>query len=273
MPQLMRRVARVGGLLAALLVAAPVVAEQVVNVAGVHFPPYVIKPEKTPARGLLPQLLDALNGLQDDFRFVMLPTSVPRRFQDFEKGRLDLAIFENPAWGWQSIAHSAVDMGLEDAEVFVARVETGRDQDYFKRLRGKRLALYSGYHYAFADFNAEPEFLQRAFNASLTYSHDSNLLMVMRRRADIALVTRSFIGDFLQRYHQYDGQLLISERVDQLYRHHVLVRPGAPIGAERIADLLEQLRDSGQLLEIFGRYRIAVRPSAVDSSATAGAAD
>jgi ABC-type amino acid transport substrate-binding protein len=273
MSALLRRVARVYGLLVALLAAGPVAAEQVVNVAGVHFPPYVIKPEQSPAQGLLPQLLEALNRLQGEFRFVMLPTSVPRRFQDFEKGRLDLAIFENPAWGWQAIAHSAVDMGLEDAEVFVARVEAGRDQRYFDRLNGKRLALYSGYHYAFADFNAEPEFLQKTFNASLTYSHDSNLLMVLRRRADIALVTRSYIDDFLERHREYAGQLLISERIDQLYRHHVLLRPGAPISAGQFAGLLEQLRNNGQLVEIFGRYRIVVRPGAGDNSAAAGAAD
>lgn len=261
MAQWMRRVATGCGALLVLLVAGPLTAEQVVNVAGVHFPPYVVTPERSPARGLLPQLLAALNRAQRDFRFVMLPTSMPRRFQDFEKGRLDLAIFENPARGWQAIAHSAVDMGLEDAEVFVARVEAGRDQHYFDRLLGKRMALHNGYQYAFADFNAEPEFLQKAFNASLSYSHDSSLLMVLRQRADIAPVTRSYIGDFLERHRQYAGQLLISERVDQLYRHQALIRPGAPISAAQFAGLIEQLRARGRLGEIFGSRRISVRPA------------
>ncbi|NQD92946.1 transporter substrate-binding domain-containing protein [Pseudomonas sp. CrR25] len=269
----MRRIAGVCAVFLSMLQSGALLAEQVVNVAGVHFPPYVIKPEKPPVRGLLPDLLEALNRSQNEFRFVLLPTSVARRFQDFERGRLDLAIFENPAWGWQTIAHSAVDMGLEDAEVFVARVEAERDQGYFEELSGKRLALYSGYHYAFAGFNAESEFLQQTFNATLTYSHDSNLMMVLRRRADIALVTRSYIGDFLERHRQYAGQLLISERVDQLYRHHVLVRPGAPISAQQVAELLEQLRTGGQLTEIFSPYRIAVSSGAADSSATVGATD
>lgn len=270
MQQWMRHIASVGGLLVAQLAAGPLAAEQVVHVAGVHFPPYVIKPEQPPAQGLLPLLLEALNQAQGEFRFVLLPSSVPRRFQDFEKGRLDLAIFENPAWGWQAIAHDAVDMGLEDAEVFVARAEAGREQDYFERLDGKRLALYSGYHYAFADFNSEPAFLKKAFNATLTYSHDSNLLMVLRRRADVALVTRSYIGDFLERHPEYAAKLLISERIDQLYRHHVLVRPGSPIGAGQVDELLELLRSNGRLAEIFGRYQIAVRPRVADSSVAAG---
>ncbi len=269
----MRRLLRAGGVLGALLLAMPLAAEQVVHVGGVHFPPYVVKPEQPNASGLLLELLEALNQEQGDYRFVMVPTSVPRRFRDFQDGRIDLALFENPAWDWQTIAHDTVDMGLEDAEVFVARVEVGRGQSYFDSLQGKRLALYNGYHYAFAGFNAAPEFLQQNYNATLTYSHDSNLLMVLRRRADIALVTRSYIGEFLERHRKYAGQLLVSERVDQRYKHYALVRPQGPISAERFAALLEQLRRGGQLAEIFTPNRIAVRPGSVERSGVADVAD
>jgi ABC-type phosphate/phosphonate transport system substrate-binding protein len=44
-----------------------------------------------------------------------------------------------------------------------------------------------------------PKFLAQNYNATLTYSHDSNLLMVLRGRADIALVTRSYLFDYLLR--------------------------------------------------------------------------
>ncbi|MDP3816557.1 MAG: transporter substrate-binding domain-containing protein [Pseudomonas sp.] len=255
----------------ALLLAAPVRAESVVNVAEVYFPPYVFKAEQSSGPGLLAELVGALNQQQHKFRFVLVPTSLKRRYGDFQQGRLDLAIFENPAWGWQAIAHTALDMRLEDSEVFVARAEQGRGQDYFERLDGKRLALYHGYHYAFAQFNADPEYLAKTFNATLTQSHDSNLLMVLHQRAEIALITRSYIDDFLQRHRQYAGQLLISERIDQRYRHHVLLRPGAPISAGQFSAVLEQLRRNGQLEKIFGRYQIAVLPAAVDGSVTAGA--
>lgn len=254
----------------ALLLAAPLRAESVVNVAEVYFPPYVLKADQASGPGLLAQLVGAMNQQQHEFRFVLVPTSIKRRYGDFQQGRFDLAIFENPAWGWQDIAHTALDMGLEDSEVFVARAEQGRGQDYFEQLQGKRLALYHGYHYAFAQFNAEPEYLSKEFNATLTHSHDSNLLMVLHQRAEIALVTRSYIDDFLERHRQYAGQLLISERVDQRYRHHVLLRPGAPISVEQFSTVLEQLRRNGHLEKIFGRYQIAVLPGAADASVTAG---
>lgn len=274
MPRSIRRVASVWVALTGIVFAAPLAAQSVMHVGGAYFPPYVYKSDQAASRGLLPQLISALNQSQDEFRFVIVPTSIPRRFLDFEDGRIDLALFENPAWsGWSTIPHRAVDMGLEDAEVFVARVEAGRDEHYFERLEGKRLALFNGYHYAFADFNTNPDYLNKTYNAAITYSHDSNVLMVMRRRADIALVTRSYISSFLERYRQYAGQLLVSERVDQVYVHYALLRPEAPISAEQFSGLLERLREDGALERIFGPRHIRVRPAVTDSSVATHAAD
>lgn len=257
----------------AQLLALPAFAAQDVRVAAVYFPPYVTKTEQNPSGGLLADLLEALNQTQDDFHFVAVPTSVKRRFRDFEQQRIDLAIFENPEWDWKNMPHQTVDMGLEDSEVFVARAESGRDQHYFDELQGKRLALYYGYHYAFAHFNADPDYLTKTFSAFLTHSHDSNLLMVLYQRAEIALVTRSYIGGFLEHNPQYAGQLLISERADQYYHHHVVIRPSAPITAEQFEAIYEPLRDNGQLQRIFSRYQVAVMPRVTGSSVEARAVD
>ncbi|MNZ13065.1 Bacterial extracellular solute-binding protein, family 3 [compost metagenome] len=240
-------------------------AEEIeVKVGAAHFPPYTVRPEQGADTGLLPQLVEALNNNQQRYRFILVPTSIPRRFGDFQQGRTDMAIFENPEWGWQQIPHVSVDMGLEDAEVFVTHRQPGRDQNYFTDLKGKRLALYSGYHYAFADFNPDPRYLADTYNATLTYSHDSNLLMVQRGRADIALVTRSYFSDFLVRNPQSAEQLLASDRVDQVYHHYALLRPDAPISGAEFARLLQSLRDKGALLKIFQPYRISVSTPKAD---------
>jgi ABC-type amino acid transport substrate-binding protein len=250
----------------------PAMATQLVQVGGADFPPYVYKAEQANPSGLLFELLSALNQLQGDYRFVLQPTAVARRFRDFEQGRIDMAVFENPDWGWQGIAGARIDMGLEDAEIFVARAEANRGQDYFASLAGKRLALFNGYHYGFADFNAEQEHLIKQFNAVLTYSHDSNLLMVLRGRADIALITRSYLGAYLEQHPQYAGQLLASQRVDQIYRHYALLRPQSPISAAQLSGLLDQLRENGQLARIFARYQIQVKTEAAPGTlATEGA--
>ncbi|UVL00304.1 ABC transporter substrate-binding protein [Pseudomonas sp. B21-048] len=238
----------------------PSQAAQLVRVGAAHFPPYTVRPESGADTGLLPQLVEALNQLQTDYRFELLPTSIPRRFNDFKEGRVDMAIFENPDWGWKDIPHTLVDMGLEDAEIFVAQKKPDRDENYFKDLNGKRLALYSGYHYEFANFNADPKYLADAYKATLTYSHDSNLLMVLRARADIALVTRSYLSDYLLRNEKVGEQLLVSQRIDQVYHHYALIRPQAPITGETFGKLLQGLRDNGQMLKIFDPYKIALVP-------------
>jgi len=238
----------------------PSQAVQLVRIGAAHFPPYTVRPETGADTGLLPQLVEALNALQSDYRFVLVPTSIPRRFGDFKQARVDMAIFENPDWGWKDIPHTTVDMGLEDAEIFVAQREPGRQQSYFANLAGKRLALFSGYHYEFSNFNADPKFLAQNYNATLTYSHDSNLLMVLRGRADIALVTRSYLSDYLLRNVQVGDQLLVSQRVDQIYHHYAILRPTAPISGAAFGKLLQDLRENGQMLKIFDPYRIAVVP-------------
>ena len=237
---------------------APVWAVQEVRVGAAHFPPYTVRPERGTGTGLLSQLLNALNQLQSDYRFVLVPSSIARRQRDFEQGRLDMMMFENPAWGWQAFSYNTVDMGLEDAEVFVARQQPERKQSYFDDLTGKRLALLSGYHYAFAGFNSAPKFLTDTYNATLTYSHESNLLMVLRGRADIALMTRSNLIDLLRYEPQAMAEVMVSERIDQVYRHYALLRPEAPIQTEHFARLMQQLRDNGQLVAIFAPYKIAV---------------
>lgn len=232
-----------------------------VRVGGAHFPPYTVRPEQGTETGLLPQMLKALNQLQQQYRFVLVPTSVPRRFGDFQQGRTDIAMFENPKWGWDRFPHQSVDLGLEDAEIFVARQQSGRDQHYFDNLQGKRLALFNGYHYAFANFNSNPDDLREIYNATLTYSHDSNLLMVERERVDIALVTRSYFIDFCARHPDIADQFLASERIDQRYRHYAILRPESPIDAKAFAALIRRLHDNGQMLRIFQPYRVKlVRP-------------
>ncbi|MBV4474439.1 transporter substrate-binding domain-containing protein [Pseudomonas sp. B2M1-30] len=238
----------------------PAQSAQLVRVGAAHFPPYTIRPENGADTGLLPELVAALNRLQSDYQFVLVPTSIPRRFGDFKDGRTDMAIFENPDWGWKDIPHTTVDMGLEDAEIFVAQSEPGRQQSYFADLTGKRLALFSGYHYEFANFNADPKFLAQNYNATLTYSHDSNLLMVLRGRADIALVTRSYLSDYLLRNQKVSSELLVSQRIDQIYHHYAILRPTAPITGDAFSKLLQGLRDNGELLKIFDPYKIAVVP-------------
>lgn len=265
------------GLLSALLLAAlfssGADAADEVLIAAVHFPPYVIKPEQDVHRGLLGELVAALNKVQSQHRFDLRATSLPRRFDDFRQARFHIAIFENPDWNWEGIAGTRIDMGLEDAEVLVARREPGRDQHYFESLANKRMALFNGYHYGFAAFNNDPKWLEKNFNAVLTYSHESNLKLVLAGRVDLAPITRSWLGARFREQPQLREQLLVSDWEDQRYRHYAILSPQAPISAEDFRAAMQLLRDNGEMQRIFAPYGIDVRPSVAGRSATARAAN
>ncbi len=230
------------------------VAAQQVRVGAYHFPPYIMKPESPAPQGLLPELLAALNTAQSDYHFDLVPTSVTRRYRDFTQGRYDLILFESPDWGWQGISLQQLDLQIADAEVYVARAEPGREQRYFDSLNGKRMALYSGYHYGFAGFNADQEYLASNFNAVLTYSHDSNLLMLLHDRADISVLPRSYLRIYQQQHPEDQANFLVSQRTDQVYHHHALLRPGSPIDAQVLGALLATLQGNGTLQALLQRY-------------------
>jgi ABC-type amino acid transport substrate-binding protein len=236
-------------------------AAQLIKVGAYNFPPYVVQAESEQPQGLLPDVLVALNQQQSEYRFELLPTSVTRRYRDFQSARFDIMLFESPAWGWQGIPMTTLDLQVEDAEVYVAKAEPGRGQEFFSLFKGKRLALYSGYHYGFANFNADPEYLAREYNARLSYSHESNLLMVQRGRVDITVVARSYLYSFENNYPEQRGQFLLSTKVDQTYHHEALLRPQAPISSAALGALLQQLRSQGQLGKLFAQYQLTPAPA------------
>ncbi len=250
---------------ALLSVGAVQAFAQEVKVGAYHFPPYAIKPETATPGGLLPELLSALNSSQTKYHFSLVPTSVTRRYADLQSARFDLILFESPAWGWQSIPHQSADLHIEDAEVYVARQEAGRDQRYFLELADKRFALYSGYHYGFAGFNSDPDYLKKHFKVTFTYSHDSNLLMVQRKRVDLTIVARSYLALYFRDNPEYRSQLLVSEREDQIYRHRALLRHQAPLDGAQLRHLLDDLKDTGVLMPLLQRYQLSMHGDSATS--------
>ena len=248
-------------LLLAGLACPGVQAANEVLIAAAPFPPYVINSRDDSHGDLLTELVDALNREQSTYHFDLRATSLNRRFKDLREGRVDMVIFENPKWGWQSIAGTRIDLGLDDAEIRVARAEAGRDERYFDDFTSKRLALFSDYHYGFAGFNSDPVWLKQHFRVSFTYSYASNLEMLLRGRVDATLLTRSWLETRIREQPELRQQLLISAQEDQRYKHYAIIRPQAPIKAKDFRQIMQRLRDKGELQRIFAPYSITVRAS------------
>lgn len=214
-----------------------------IKVGAYEFPPYVMETES----GVTHAFLDLLNVSQNEFRFELVATSPQRRYEDLEQGRFDVIAFESLTWGWQNRPVDATRVYLRDAEVFVAKAAPGVDQSFFNRLDDKTILGRLGYHYAFADFNADPKALEIGHRTRVTVTHEGNVRNVVAGRATLAIVTRSFLNRFLKSDPDLARKLLVSDRVDQVYEHTILVRRGAPVTAAWLNALLDRLDATGKL--------------------------
>ena len=239
-------------------------AAEEVRVGGYDFPPYLFRPESDEPHGLVVEMLTLLNQLQSDYHFVLVPTAATRRYRDLVTGRFDLIFFESSLWGWQDTPHVALSLPIEEAEVYVALRVPGRAEEYFADLSGKRMALHRGYHYGFAGFDPDPYMLRDHFEAQMTYSHDSNLRMLLLRRADVAVVTRSYLQIYAERNPANMERLIVSSRLDQVYRHQVLMRPGGLPGQVRMSALLKRLLVDPTFVTLLHRYHLRLMNDTVE---------
>lgn len=225
---------------------------QRVLVGGYEFPPYVTLEPDGRITGITPALIAALNETQNKYSFDFYLTSSRRRFQDFEHGKFDMLFFESPEWGWNTVgAMEQSQSFLSDDEVWIALAMAGRDQEFFTTLEGRRIAGILGYHYAFANFESDPDTLRKRFDITLVNTNSASIELVMRGRVDQAIVTRSYLNDYLERHPEYVPQLLISDFADQNYSLRMLVRRGTSPDVAELEALLLQLRDAGTLKKLF----------------------
>ncbi|MGE5504418.1 MAG: substrate-binding periplasmic protein [Actinomycetota bacterium] len=237
-------------LLAALLLtwAGMARAAEVVRVAGYDFPPFV-ETEGGRPHGLALDMIDALNAAQDKYRFTFQSVAARRRYADLQDGRFDLMLFESPEWEWaeKNLPVDFSNVFLRGGEVYIAQAQPGRGQDYFSSLAGKKMVGILGFHYGFANFNADPDLLARDYGAKLVSSHRSSIEMVLAGRGDVAVVTDSYLWAYLNANPQARAKLLVSDRYDQIYHHRALVRRGGPIDVATVNRLLADMQRDGRL--------------------------
>lgn len=223
-----------------------------IKVVGYHFPPFV-----DDYGGLTPKLIDGLNDLQSDYNFVFTKTTPARRYRDLETGRGDIIFFEMAKWGWSQSPTPVEETReiLTGKEVYLALRKPGRDQTFFKNLSSKRIAAIAGYHYGFANFNADPKWLKQNFDISLTQNHTTNIRILQAERVDLSIVNMSYLQKFFKENPDLRSKVLISEKRDQTYHLKALIRKGSPIKAAKLEKILSQAKDHGlfdHILKFYG---------------------
>ena len=146
-------------------------------------------------------------------------------------------------------------------ELYVALADSDRDQSFFDDLSQHRLIGILGYHYGFANYNSDEQYLRNTYNMLLSWDHRRNFDLLFERRGDVLIVNQSYLDRYMSRHPERAQRLLISEQSDQIYRHTVLVRPGADPSVETINALLKQIISDGSLAQLLQQH--GIRPELV----------
>lgn len=213
-------------------------APKTILVGAYGFAPYY---DLEKSRGIVTNVLQQLNSMQDDFQFKVVEIPSRRRYQSFTDRKVDMIFFEDPRWDWKDIPHYTVPVGIQDAEVYIAHRNKAKDQSYFSSLSGKRIAGILGYHYGFAKFNADEKYLQSKFKISLVSHNLASVRLVLHDRVDVGVVPLSFIRRYLRENPEKSTELLVSDKVDQNYDLRLIVNPNAAIPRERLENLMSKL--------------------------------
>ena len=233
-----------------------VVSAATINVGGIPFPPFVEK-KNGQYSGITIELIEAMNKFQDKHTFKLVGTSPQRRYESFNKGEIDLIMFEDKSWGWQEIAVTPSIVYLSGGEVYITQSDGSKDQSYFDNLENRSIAIINGYHYGFADFNSDPTYLNENFDVQLSSSFDGNVLKVHAGRADVAVVTLSYLKKMLVEKPELNQSLLVSDKFDQKYQHTMLLRDsGIDFTIADLNQLISDMNTAGILDKIWAKYGV-----------------
>lgn len=238
----------------ASLHANPAMAQQVVKVGGYDFPPFVDKTAGSASLTL--DLIAALNAFQKKYVFEFVNTSSKRRFINFDEKRYDLVFFEAIDWGWQGREVAASDVIMQGGTVYITSAGKHKDQRYFDDFKGKSIWGILGYHYGFASFNADYEFLRKTYNAHMTTSQDGLIEAAITGRADISVVVKEYLQIYLLKHPQAQKKLLISKKFDAVNSYTILVRKGISPDVAELNNILADMESAGILKRLWGKYNL-----------------
>lgn len=148
---------------------------------------------------------------------------------------------------------------MRGGEIYIAPAEPGKGQEYFDNFKNKRIVGIKGYHYGFANFNSDPEYLIKNFNMELTPSNAGSIKMILAgNRGDIAVVTRSYLAMYLNEHPSDRDKLLLSTKLDQVYQHRIILRRNIQITIGEINGLLTALKNNGKLDVLWDKINLDI---------------
>ncbi|MFB2866331.1 substrate-binding periplasmic protein [Aeromonas sp. MdU4] len=227
-----------------------------IKVGGYPYAPFVIKVSDHDYEGLTLDLIAKLNEIQQEVKFIFVPTSAANRYKALALGRFSMMLFEDVKWGWSSDQFRMTAPFLGGGEVYVALARSDRDQHFFDDPARHHLIGVTGYHYGVGQFNADPAFLQRTLNIILVKDNISALQALLKGRGEIAILNVSYLNQYLLTHPKARERLLISQKWDQHYQHRAILAPDAEITPHQLEQWLAILQEKGELDHLWTKYGV-----------------
>lgn len=206
--------------------------------------------------GVTPGFIALLNSHQNRYRFKFVPIPAQRRYELLETGKIDAIFFEMRQWGWQN-KKAVADVTrpiISGRELFVT-LRTRKDAAFLlKEPTEQKMALTLGYHYAFADYNSDQDFLKGQFDTLFAPKQRTAIKYLVSGSADVAMASEIFLHAEYLRDSDLEQQLLLSSNEDQFYELPHLVRQGADITVEALHEILDSLVECECLSSFFASY-------------------
>lgn len=240
----------------------------VITVGAYYFPPLAEVSHDHQPRGLLADLIDGLEAVNDDVDFDIFYTSPKRRHLDFEAGLYDVMFFESADWDWTDRNVTMSRPILTDEELYVALKKPGRDLSFFDDIRSRHIVAIAGYHYGFADLETDSQALQESFHIEFSNSQSRNLQLIKADRpsvADVAIISRSYLQMHLSEHPQDWRRLLISDRLDQRYQLRIIARKDGPVNADDLFDMMAPLVANGSYRLMVEKWGLQLPPGFLTS--------
>lgn len=222
-------------------------ARTAIRVGAYQFPPY-FDAGTAKAEGLTVETVNILNSIQRDYNFEIQRLPANQRYAHFGK-RIDMFLFEDPAWEWSKNTYEFLPLDVEDGEVYITKSGAPSPKN-FEELKAMKIAIVKGFHYGFAGLDADERTLKRNFRVEMADDSDGAIHLVLIGVADVTVLAKSYIYEYIRQHPENRDKFTISNNYDSTYKLGVVFNPTGRIRREKLDPLISKLKKDERFIKL-----------------------
>lgn len=208
-------------------------------------------------KGIISDLVTELNKLQSNLYFEQVKTSARRRCLEFKNKTVDLIFLASMNWGWKKCqGKNLVDIAMYK-EVYITKSKPNINQTFFNDLKHKNFVIMRGFHYGFANFNSDENYLKSNFHVEFSSSYEAMLKMILNERGDVGVVPYSYIKYYSSFDHSIKNNFFISNKIDSSDVLSIIGKEhSTKFNNDSIIKLFKILKEKGTIIKLFKKYKL-----------------